>query len=117
MNRFEQLNLNVNKVHLSEAEVALSEFDIIINTTPAGMNTNQEIPISLKNLEPDKLISDIVYVPFKTPILQQAEAQGNPVYNGLDMFIDRKSTRLNSSHVSISYASFRLLQKSDMQLM
>lgn len=87
MNRFEQWNLNVNKVHLSEAEVALSEFDIIINTTPAGMNTNQEIPISLKNLEPDTLISDIVYVPFKTPILQQAETQGNPVYNGLDMFI------------------------------
>lgn len=87
LDRFDQWSLNVNKIRLSDAELALSEFDIIINTTPAGMNTNQEIPISLKHLEPETLVSDIVYVPFKTPILEQAEVQGNPIYNGLDMFV------------------------------
>ena len=87
LDRFDQWRLNVNKIRLSDAELALSEFDIIINTTPAGMNTNQEIPISLKNLDPETLVSDIVYLPFKTPILEQAEAQGNPIYNGLDMFV------------------------------
>ena len=32
-------------------------------------------------------MSDIVYVPFKTPILEIAEAKGNPIHNGLDMFV------------------------------
>ena len=38
-------------------------------------------------MDPETLVSDIVYIPFKTPILEQAEAQGNPIYNGLDMFV------------------------------
>ncbi|EHJ08234.1 shikimate 5-dehydrogenase, partial [Staphylococcus simiae CCM 7213 = CCUG 51256] len=32
-------------------------------------------------------VSDIVYIPYKTPILTKAELLGNPIYNGLDMFI------------------------------
>src|SRR5690625_5864082 len=32
---------------------------------------------------------------------------------GLDMMVDRKSTRLNSSHVAISYAVFCLKKKND----
>src|SRR5579885_2540645 len=32
----------------------------------------------------------------------------NPMYGFLELLLDRKSTRLNSSHVSISYAVFCL---------
>lgn len=51
------------------------------------MDNNQELPISLKNLNTDTLVSDIVYIPYKTPILLEAENKGNPIYNGLDMFV------------------------------
>ena len=36
MSRFDNWNLDINKISLTDAESALSEFDIIINTTPAG---------------------------------------------------------------------------------
>ncbi|MEK4861488.1 shikimate dehydrogenase [Staphylococcus sp. FSL W8-0774] len=87
MKRFESWHLNVNQITLEQAESHLDEFDIIINTTPAGMDNNQELPISLKNLNTDTLVSDIVYIPYKTPILLEAENKGNPIYNGLDMFV------------------------------
>lgn len=87
MNRFDSWNLDVNKISLEEAETHLGEFDIIINTTPMGMNTNKEAVIKLTHLSDSTLVSDIVYVPFKTTILKEAENRGNPIYNGLDMFI------------------------------
>ncbi|MCG7338569.1 shikimate dehydrogenase [Staphylococcus sp. ACRSN] len=87
MSRFENWNLDINKISLAEAETALDEFDIIINTTPVGMKDNMEVPINLDNLSEQTLVSDIVYVPFKTPILAEAEAKGNPIHNGLDMFV------------------------------
>ncbi len=30
-------------------------------------------------------MSDIVYIPYKTPILEEAERKGNHIYNGLNM--------------------------------
>ncbi|PHK49712.1 shikimate dehydrogenase [Staphylococcus edaphicus] len=85
--RFESWHLDVNKISLQEAENTLSQYDIIINTTPAGMNENKEVIINLDNLDEQTLVSDIVYVPFKTPILEIAESRGNPIHNGLDMFV------------------------------
>lgn len=85
--RFKHWTLDINKISLEEAEADLASFDIIINTTPAGMNQNKDIVIDLERLDVRTLVSDIVYVPFKTPILKMAEAKGNPIYNGLDMFV------------------------------
>ncbi|WP_440857323.1 shikimate dehydrogenase [Staphylococcus shinii] len=87
LQRFENWDLDVNQITLKEAEKALDEFDIVINTTPAGMHENKEVVINLDNLDSRTLVSDIVYVPFKTPILEIAEAKGNPIHNGLDMFV------------------------------
>src|SRR5439155_10369344 len=47
------------------------------------------------------------------PILVAKYAEGNPV--ALFRELDRKSTRLNSSHVAISYAVFCLKKKIDTQ--
>ena len=41
------------------------------------MDDNQDIPIDLKYLNPETLVSDIVYIPYKTPILIAAENKGN----------------------------------------
>src|SRR5690348_18220785 len=45
------------------------------------------------------------------PLYEQAKARGDSVRPGLCGEIDRKSTRLNSSHPSISYAVFCLKKK------
>ncbi|WP_436854014.1 shikimate dehydrogenase [Staphylococcus caeli] len=87
MHRFEHWSMDVHKISLNEAESNLATFDIVINTTPAGMNQNKDIVINLEQLDVRTLVSDIVYVPFKTPILKMAEAKGNPIHNGLDMFV------------------------------
>src|SRR5690606_40182802 len=41
----------------------------------------------------------------------QQTLHGIPVFNGVATALDRKSTRLNSSHVKISYAVFCLKKK------
>lgn len=87
MSRFEDWNLDINAISLNDAEKYLDEFDIFINTTPAGMDKNNDSVINLRNLSPHTLVSDIVYIPYKTPILLEAESKGNPIYNGLDMFV------------------------------
>ncbi|WP_114603235.1 shikimate dehydrogenase [Staphylococcus sp. EZ-P03] len=89
MKRFDTWDLEVEQYTLKEAEANLEQFDIVINTTPAGMNHNQDVVISLDQLAPDTLVSDIVYIPEKTPILALAEAKGNSIYNGLDMFVNQ----------------------------
>ncbi|PTH21461.1 shikimate dehydrogenase [Staphylococcus capitis] len=87
MSRFEDWNLDINAISLNDAERYLDEFDIVINTTPAGMDKNNDSVINIRNLSPHTLVSDIVYIPYKTPILLEAESKGNPIYNGLDMFV------------------------------
>ena len=89
MQRFDNWDLDVNKLTLQQAEAHLSEFDIIINTTPAGMSSNRDVVISLDQLDERTLVSDIIYTPSKTAFLLQAEANGNEIYNGLDMFINQ----------------------------
>ena len=59
----------------------------IANTTSAGLDNNKESVIRLNQLSPNTLVSDIIYIPYKTSFLQQAEEKGNPIYNGLDMFV------------------------------
>ena len=87
MSRFESWDLDINAISLKEAENYLDEFDIIINTTSAGLNDNTDSVISLENLSPNSLVSDIVYIPYKTPFLEIAESKGNHIHNGLDMFV------------------------------
>ena len=87
LSRFDHWHLDVNRASLADVESVLSEFDIIINTTPAGMDENKELPIHLDYLSPQTLVSDIVYVPSKTPILAAAEQKGSPIHNGLNMFV------------------------------
>lgn len=87
--RFDSWKMDINKIDLKDAQKALSEFDIVINTTPLGMNNSNDLVINLDNLSPHTLVSDIVYIPFKTPILKVAEEKGNPIQNGLDMFVNQ----------------------------
>jgi 3-dehydroquinate dehydratase/shikimate dehydrogenase len=62
--------------------------DIIIQTTPAGMEGNPaRDPLELYSFSGKEAVMDLVYQPEVTPFLKRAAAMGCPVRNGYDMLI------------------------------
>ncbi|OLO38850.1 shikimate dehydrogenase [Alkalihalophilus pseudofirmus] len=75
---------------IEEAEQKLHQFDLIINTTSVGMSPNvDQLPIALNNIKQDAVVSDLIYNPLKTKLLQEAEAKGATVLNGVGMFVEQ----------------------------
>ncbi|WP_026693925.1 shikimate dehydrogenase [Peribacillus kribbensis] len=76
-------------ISLEEAEENLAQYDLIVQTTSAGMSPHiTESPIRiLTELKPSALVSDIIYNPLQTEFLKQAEAKGASTQNGIDMFV------------------------------
>ncbi|MCY1029530.1 shikimate dehydrogenase family protein, partial [Mammaliicoccus sciuri] len=75
-------------ISLTDVQSILHTFDIIINTTPVGMNTqHSEFIIPVEKISKSSLVCDIIYIPDKTPLLQACEQAGIAIYNGLDMFV------------------------------
>lgn len=77
-------------VHAQPME-ALSEMmtgaGLFINTTSLGMDGTEVPEIDFTVMAPGSIVTDIVYVPLKTPILAQAEAQGFATVDGLGMLL------------------------------
>lgn len=68
---------------------ALRQSDILTNATSVGMAPHEEGCI-LKDaslLRPELIVSDIIYNPRKTRLLQMAESIGCPAFNGLYMLL------------------------------
>lgn len=59
----------------------------VVNTTTLGMEGQPPFRVPLDALEPDAVVSDIVYVPLETEFLKQARAQGCRVVDGLGMLM------------------------------
>ncbi|ARO28031.1 shikimate 5-dehydrogenase 1 [Rhizobium sp. NXC14] len=60
---------------------------LFINTTSLGMDGEAAPSIDFAPLATDAVVTDIVYIPLKTPILRQAEEQGLSVVDGLGMLL------------------------------
>ncbi|WP_045517784.1 shikimate dehydrogenase [Neobacillus niacini] len=73
---------------LEDAANHLNEYDVVIQTTMIGMYPNiSETPISLRNLNPQSLVCDIIYNPLDTKFLIEARQKGATVQNGVEMFV------------------------------
>lgn len=73
---------------LGMAQAELAKFDIMINTTSIGMAPNfDQMPLSLENLRKGAFVSDLIYNPYKTKLLIEAENKGSGIMNGVDMFV------------------------------
>jgi len=66
---------------------ALAGAALLINTTSQGMKGQTALDLALDHLPADALVSDIVYVPRKTPLLLAAEQRGNRIIPGLGMLL------------------------------
>ncbi|MEJ8474949.1 shikimate dehydrogenase [Roseibium algae] len=65
----------------------LGQADLLVNTTSLGMTGKAALELDLSDLPKSALVTDIVYVPLKTDLLQQAEARGNRTVDGLGMLL------------------------------
>ncbi|MCV9998213.1 shikimate dehydrogenase [Pararhizobium sp. YC-54] len=65
----------------------MKDAGLFINTTSLGMDGSAVPEIDFTVMSPGSVVTDIVYVPLKTPILAQAEAQGFATVDGLGMLL------------------------------
>lgn len=65
------------------------DFDILVNTTPLGMKNKaeSETPATAEQLKGLHLVYDLVYIPFQTPLMGEADAAEVPKIGGLAMLI------------------------------
>src|SRR5699024_7149089 len=71
-----------------EAEAQLNEYDLVIQTTSVGMKPNiDEQIIQLDNLRKEAVVSDIVYQPITTKLLQDAKERGAHIHHGHAMLL------------------------------
>lgn len=60
---------------------------LFVNTTSLGMDGEEAPLIDFSPLSGNAVVTDIVYVPLKTPLLAQAEQQGFAIVDGLGMLL------------------------------
>ncbi len=66
---------------------ALSDFDLVINTTSLGMDGQPPLDLDLTGLPAQAIVADIVYVPLETPLLKAAAARDLRTLDGLGMLL------------------------------
>jgi len=65
----------------------LGETNILVNTTSLGMIGQPNVPMSLKTINSNAVVSDLVYEPLETGLLREAKEMGCRVVDGLGMLI------------------------------
>jgi 3-dehydroquinate dehydratase/shikimate dehydrogenase len=74
---------------LKHEQFAKNRFDVLINSTPCGMEGGkQALPIAENELNAS-LIFDMVYNPLETPLLKLAKEREIPVIGGMEMFVQQ----------------------------
>ncbi|BCJ89319.1 shikimate dehydrogenase (NADP(+)) [Terrihabitans soli] len=73
--------------HFGELRALLPDATLLVNATSLGMQGKPPLEISLDGLNPKALVTDLVYVPLKTPLLESAEARGHKTVDGLGMLL------------------------------
>jgi shikimate dehydrogenase len=62
-----------------------SQFDLIVNTTPVGMNAGEGMLFDYEQLRPGQIVYDIVYKPRETPLVLAARRKKCTVITGDEM--------------------------------
>ena len=60
---------------------------LLVNTTSLGMRGQPPLAIDLAPLPASAVVSDIVYVPLETPLLEAARARGLRTVSGIGMLL------------------------------
>lgn len=74
-------------IRWDEAEDHLAECSLLVNTTSLGMKGQPDLDLRLTRLPQKAVVTDIVYTPLRTRLLDEAAARGNIVSEGLGMLL------------------------------
>lgn len=72
---------------IADAAKYMDGAGLLVNTTSLGMKGSKPLDLDLAPLPVEALVTDIVYNPLMTDLLQRAAARGNPVVDGLGMLL------------------------------
>jgi len=59
----------------------------VVNATSLGMTGKPPLEFDLKNVNPDALVTDLIYAPLETQLLRDARARGCEVVSGIGMLL------------------------------
>lgn len=82
-----ELGHRVTVVDWVQAGNMLDEANLFVNTTSLGMEGKAEMRVPLDGLRPGLVVTDLVYTPLQTRLLQSAEAAGCTTVDGLGMLL------------------------------
>lgn len=77
----------VTVVEWVQAGNMLEEAPTVVNTTSLGMKGAAEFRVPLDGLRRDAVVTDLVYTPLRTPLLDTAEKMGCTTVDGLGMLL------------------------------
>lgn len=83
----EDFGQRVRVVDWVQAGNIIDEAMLVVNTTSLGMQGKPELRVPLDGLRPEAVVTDLVYAPLKTRLLQVAEQAGCTVVDGLGMLL------------------------------
>jgi shikimate dehydrogenase len=75
------------KGQVLKMDAPLPPADLLVNSSPLGMNGQPPLDLNLDPLPEDALVYDIVYSPLETGLLAAARARSLETVDGLDMLI------------------------------
>ncbi|QQA42775.1 shikimate dehydrogenase [Pelagovum pacificum] len=83
----QEFGSRINVIDWVQAANVLEDSATVVNTTSLGMTGSPELKLSLDGLRSGTVVSDLVYVPLRTNLLQEAEARGCIAVDGLGMLL------------------------------
>jgi shikimate dehydrogenase len=83
----EAFGARVSPYHWDRISTLLPDVDLIVNTTPLGMEGHGFENVDLLPAKENVLVTDIVYVPLETPLIRSARMRGLKTVDGLGMLL------------------------------
>jgi shikimate dehydrogenase len=83
----DQFGARVSPQDWTQIPRLVREAALIVNTTSLGMTGQPPLSIDLSGAGPTTVVTDIVYTPLRTQLLEDAEAQGCQTVDGLGMLL------------------------------
>jgi shikimate dehydrogenase len=85
----ERLAAHYPSLRVSTGSNDPSEFDLVVNATPLGMNPGDPMPLDVSRLSPDTFVGEVVMKQETTPFLAAAIARGCRTQIGIDMLFEQ----------------------------
>ena len=76
----------------------MPEFDMIINATSVGLNSDDKLDLDFSKIGKNKLFYDVIYNPKETNFLKKGRELGNKIENGKKMFISQAAEAFKIWH-------------------